>query len=91
MGCCPRWFRWYKPTIDSMDYWRARPREVSKSRYLHLSVVIDGDSTLELTNELEGIFGEEDDIRSLRPHFSSPLKTLLRRQSWLTYFEVSVL
>lgn len=58
-------------------------RGIKKQILSHLSVVIDGDSTLELTNELEGIFGEEDDMKEFKTSFFvAPKNALERRQSY---------
>lgn len=44
-------------------------RGIKKQILNQLSVVTDGDSTLELTSELEGIFGEEDDMKEFKTSF----------------------
>lgn len=46
-----------------------------------LSVVLDGDSTLELSNELEGMFGEEDDMKEFKSSFfEAPANAKEQRQ-----------
>lgn len=42
---------------------------IKKQILSHLSVVTDGDSTLELSSEVEGIFGEEDDMKEFKESF----------------------
>lgn len=44
-------------------------RGIKRQILNRLSVVTDGDSTLELSNELEGIFGEEDDMKEFKSSF----------------------
>ncbi len=44
-------------------------RGIKKQILNLLSVVADGDSTLELSNELEGIFGDEDDMKEFKSSF----------------------
>lgn len=44
-------------------------RGIKKQILNRLSVVTDGDSTLELSNELEGIFGDEDDMKEFKTSF----------------------
>lgn len=44
-------------------------RGIKKQILNQLSVVTDGDSTLELSNEFEGIFGEEDDMKEFKTSF----------------------
>lgn len=44
-------------------------RGIKKQILNHLSVVTDGDSTLELASELEGIFGDEDDMKEFKTSF----------------------
>ena len=44
-------------------------RGIKKQILKQLSVVTDGDSTLELSSELEGIFGEEDDMKEFKTSF----------------------
>lgn len=48
-----------------------------------LSVVTDGDSTLELSNEFEGIFGEEDDMKEFKTSFfEAPANANEQRQPY---------
>lgn len=48
-----------------------------------LSVVTDGDSTLELSNEFEGIFGEEDDMKEFKTSFfEAPANASEQRQPY---------
>lgn len=57
-------------------------RGIKKQILNHLSVVTDGDSTLELSNELEGIFGEEDDMKEFKTSFfEAPTNAKEQRQS----------
>jgi len=44
-------------------------RGIKKQILNQLSVVTDGDSTLELSGEFEGIFGEEDDMKEFKTSF----------------------
>lgn len=44
-------------------------RGIKKQILNHLSVVIEGDSTLELSSELEGIYGEEDEMKEFKTSF----------------------
>lgn len=54
---------------------------IKKQILYHLSVVTDGDSTLELSNELEGLFGEEDDMKEFKTSFfEAPANAKEQRQ-----------
>lgn len=44
-------------------------RGIKKQILNHLSVVTDGDSTLKLSSELEGIFGDEDEMKEFKTSF----------------------
>lgn len=56
-------------------------RGIKKQILNHLSIVIDGDSTLELSSELEGIFGEEDDMKEFKTSFfEAPANATEQRQ-----------
>lgn len=44
-------------------------RGIKKEILNRLSVVLEGDSTLELTKEVEGIYGEEDDMKEFKTSF----------------------
>lgn len=56
-------------------------RGIKKQILNHLSVVTDGDSTLELSGELEGIFGEEDDMKEFKTSFfEAPTNAKEQRQ-----------
>lgn len=56
-------------------------RGIKRQILNRLSVVTDGDSTLELSNELEGIFGEEDDMKEFKSSsFEAPGNSKEQRQ-----------
>ena len=58
-------------------------RGIKKQILNQLSVVTDGDSTLELSNELEGIFGEEDDMKEFKTSFfEAPTNAKVQLQSY---------
>lgn len=56
-------------------------RGIKKQILNHLSVVTNGDSTLELSNELEGLFGDEDDMKEFKTSFfEAPANAKEQRQ-----------
>lgn len=56
-------------------------RGIKKQILSRLAVVTDGDSTLELSGELEGIFGEEDDMKEFKSSFfQAPTNAKEQRQ-----------
>ena len=57
----------YNRLVDLLD--SKTLRGIKKQILNQLSVVIEGDSTLELSNEFEGIFGEEDDMKEFKSSF----------------------
>lgn len=56
-------------------------RGIKKQILKLLSVVVDGESTLELSSELEGVFGEEDDMKEFKTSFfEAPANAREQRQ-----------
>ena len=61
-------------------------RGIKKQILNQLSVVTDGDSNLELSNELEGIYGEEDDMKEFKTSFFEAPKNAKEQRQYHNIF-----
>ena len=61
-------------------------RGIKRQILNRLSVVTDGDSTLELSAELEGIFGEEDDMKEFKSSFFEAPSNAKEQRQFMNIF-----